>query len=104
MDAAAPPSSTSGTPRFRRPLRRPCSLMHTDLPHPEAKVLQSLIQGKRLEDMSRDFHLSINTLRTHLKPAFPRQTMISDGLNADSSIIIKWIMAIGGTINGTSDG
>ena len=38
------------------------------------------------------------------KPAFPSYTMISDGLNADSSIIIKWIMAIGGTINGTSDG
>ena len=28
-------------------------------------------------------------------PAFPSYTMISDGLNADSSIIIKWIMAIG---------
>ena len=38
------------------------------------------------------------------EPAFPSYTMISDGLNADSSIIIKWIMAIGGTINGTSDG
>ena len=36
----------------------------------EAKVLQSLIQGKRLEDMARDFNVSINTLRTHLKSIF----------------------------------
>ncbi len=36
----------------------------------EAKVLQSLIQGKRLEDMARDFKVSINTLRTHLKSIF----------------------------------
>ena len=36
----------------------------------EAKILQSLIQGKRLEDMARDFNVSINTLRTHLKSIF----------------------------------
>ena len=36
----------------------------------EAKVLQSLVQGKSLEDMARDFKVSINTLRTHLKSIF----------------------------------
>ena len=36
----------------------------------EAKLLQALIQGKRLEDMARDFKVSINTLRTHLKSIF----------------------------------
>jgi len=36
----------------------------------EAKVVQSLIQGKRLEDMAREFKVSINTLRTHLKSIF----------------------------------
>ena len=36
----------------------------------EAKLLQALIQGKRLEDMARDFKVSINTLRTHLKNIF----------------------------------
>ncbi len=36
----------------------------------EAKLLQALIQGKRLEDMARDFKVTINTLRTHLKSIF----------------------------------
>ncbi len=36
----------------------------------EAKLLQALIEGKRLEDMARDFKVTINTLRTHLKSIF----------------------------------
>ncbi len=55
----------------RQPAPQKATLMRLyELTEAEARVVQALVSGKRLEAVAQDFNVSMNTVRSHLKQAF----------------------------------
>jgi len=55
----------------RQPAPQKATLMRLyELTEAEARVVQALVSGKRLETVAQDFNVSMNTVRSHLKQAF----------------------------------
>jgi len=55
----------------RQPAPQKSTLMRLyELTEAEARLVQALVSGKRLETVAQEFNVSMNTVRSHLKQAF----------------------------------